>query len=372
MNPPCTDLSSFRADMLDQSALGQVCGSKRLFRDRYKVLRVIGRGGFGVTFLARDVYLPYHPYCVIKQLRPKVNDPITLQRALKRFEREAETLSKLGSHAQIPQLLDYFEVNGEFFLVQEYIQGMTLAREIRRFGVRSEAAVKQFLRELLPLLSYIHRHKVIHRDIKPQNLIRCNDGRLVLIDFGAVKEQIARIEDSSQKAPTTHFIGTVGFAPPEQLSMRPVYASDIYAVGVTCLYLLTGKSPLDFEYDPETGDIAWQSEVKVSDHFAKVLNKMLRNSPRERYQTADELLRALNLEPYLESLAPCLNVQASQPHPSSLSSGATDSDGYQSPIVRTAIAIREWKAKLQNKEAAKRHLVPIGATNRPNPNHPRR
>ncbi|MBD1863836.1 MULTISPECIES: serine/threonine-protein kinase [Trichocoleus] len=366
MAPSLADLSNFRANILNQTAPGQVCGSIQLFRDRYKVLRVLGRGGFGVTFLARDVSLPYHPLCVIKQLCPKVNDPVTLDRARKRFEQEAKTLSKLGSHAQIPQLLDYFEADGEFYLVQEYVRGSTLAREIRRYGPQSEVVVKRFLVEMLPLLRYVHSHRVIHRDIKPQNIIRCrDDGRLVLIDFGAVKEQIARLEDTSQRAPTTHFIGTVGFAPPEQLSMRPVFASDIYALGVTCVYLLTGKSPFDFDYDPSTGEIDWQGSAQVSEHFGRVLTKMLHHAPRDRYPSAEALLRALNLEPYLDSLSNCMTVQPHRPEPEH-SSTAGAADGYQSPITRTAIAIREWKTKLQNRNLIKqKHLVPVGAVTTP-------
>lgn len=362
------NLSHFRARILDQTPPGQACGSMQLFRDRYKVLRILGRGGFGVTFLARDITLPYHPLCVIKQLCPKVNDPATLSRARKRFEQEAKILGKLGSHAQIPQLLDYFEADGEFYLVQEYIRGATLAREVRRFGPQSETAVKAFLREMLPILRYVHSHRVIHRDLKPQNIIRCrDDNRLVLIDFGAVKEYIARLDDTSYRAPTTHFIGTVGFAPPEQLSMRPVYASDIYALGVTCLYLLTGKSPFDFDYDPMTGDIDWRSAVTVSEHFGKVLTKMLRNAPCDRYQSADELLRALNLEPYLDSLADCMSVQPQMVEPPlPVSASSTATDGYQSPIARTAAAIREWKAKLHHREMLHgKRLVPIGAASSP-------
>ncbi len=347
MNDPLADLSSFRADVADEARLNRDQGSKELFRDRYYVLRALGRGGFGVTFLARDISLPSQPYCVIKQLCPKVKDPVTFQRALKRFGQEAEILGRLGSHAQVPQLLDYFESNGEFYLVQEYIRGFTLARNMRRTGLWNETAIKHFLQELLPVLHYVHSNHVIHRDIKPQNLIRCqDDGRLVLIDFGAVKAQFAYIDDTSQKSPTTHFIGTLGFAPPEQLSMRPAYASDIYAVGVTCLYLMTGKSPIEFDYDPGTGDIRWQHLIQVSDHLGKVLNKMLKISLHERYHSVAEILRALHLEAYIDNLQPCLAVQ---PHP--LGEPETLPEGYVSPLMRNAIAIRGWKTKLRIRQA---------------------
>jgi len=342
-------LSNLRSSAQHQTRLGQLCGSRRLFRDRYRIIRALGRGGFGVTFLARDITLPGTPLCVIKQLCPKVSNPVILDRAKERFEREAKTLSQLGSHAQVPQLLDYFELDGEFYLIQEYIKGNTLAKEVKNGGVQSETAVKQFLREILPVLDYIHRHQVIHRDIKPPNIIRCqDDGRLVLIDFGAVKEQIAQVGEATQKATTTNFVGTVGFAPPEQLSLRPLYASDIYAVGVTCLYLLTGRPPLEFDYDPATGEIRWQEFVQVSDHFANILGKMLKISPRDRYRSAKQILRALDLEPHLDQLADCMNTQRRLANPDL--EEAASSDGYVSPISRTAAAIRDWRSRLQDKE----------------------
>lgn len=335
-----------------QPQLSQMCGTGQLFCQRYKVQHVLGRGGFGVTFLAEDVTLPGHPLCVIKQLCPKVSNPVALQRACQRFEREARILSQLGSHAQIPRLLDYFQVNGEFYLVQEYVRGCTLARQIKRHGAMNERQVKQFLAEILPVIDYVHRNRVIHRDIKPPNLIRCqDDGRLVLIDFGAVKEQLVRESASTQRTATTHFVGTLGFAPPEQLALRSTYASDIFAIGVTCLYLLTAKPPMEFDYDVITGEVRWQEFVQVSDHFAKILDKMLRISPRERYQSADELLRVLQLEPYLINLSDCLNTQ-----PPRLSEEPIP-DGYLSPIARTAIAIRRWQTRRKLKQQMNKSLV---------------
>ncbi|MGI0486214.1 protein kinase domain-containing protein [Pantanalinema rosaneae CENA516] len=359
MNGSLADLSNFRSKSLHQSPLGQLCGSRQRFRDRYEILKILGRGGFGVTFLARDAGLPGHPLCVIKQLCPKVSDPTALQRARKRFEQEAKTLSRLGNHAQIPMLLDYFEADGEFYLVQEYVRGYTLAREIRRSGPVSEAAVKQFLREILPLLQYIHDNRVIHRDIKPPNLIRCkDDGRLVLIDFGAVKEQISQIEDSGFKYPTTQFVGTVGFAPPEQLATRPVYASDIYAIGVTCLYLLSGKSPLEFDYEFISGEVRWQEHVQVSEHFGNVLSKMLKISPQERYQSAKDVLRAMELEPHFEHLVHCMNVRPRPFVESKLSLEEPHSAEYVPPLVQKAIAIRNWRNKMKARQVRHDRLQP--------------
>ena len=345
MDSSLPNLDQLRANPQHQTVLTQLCGSEELFRDRYQLLRTLGRGGFGVTYLAKDMALPSSPLCVIKLLCPKVSNPVVLHRASQRFEREAKILSQLGSHAQIPRLLDYFQVDGSFYLVQEYVRGRTLAKEIRNRGTLSELEVKHFLREILPVLSYVHEHQVIHRDIKPPNIIRCqDDGRLVLIDFGAVKEQFVQVSEDTQKAATTHFVGTLGFAPPEQLSLRASYSSDIFALGVTCLYMLTGKPPMEFSYDPRTGEVNWQDYVNVSEHFGKILEKMLRMAVRDRYQSAEELLRFLNLEPYLGKLSDCLHVQ---PRFSDLPDEAEllARNGYLPPIMRAAVAIRRWRAR---------------------------
>ncbi len=346
MDCSVSDLSNFRADVRDQTHLGQLCGSEQRFCDRYEILKILGRGGFGITFLAKDASLPGQPLCVIKQLCPRVNDAAALQQARKRFEQEAATLSKLGSHAQIPQLLNYFETAGEFYLVQEYVRGHTLTKIVKRYGPFAEVGVKQFLKEFLPLLQYVHNNRVIHRDIKPPNLIRCrDDGRLVLIDFGAVKEQLAQVSDSSARPTSTQFVGTVGFAPPEQLASRPIYASDIYALGVTCLYLLSGKPPLEFDYEFLTGDVRWSDFVAVSDHFGTVLSKMLKVSPQERFQSVGEVIRALELEPYFDNLVHCMNIKP-KPFPHTAAEETT-AESYVPPMVRTATAIRDWQAKLK-------------------------
>lgn len=284
----------------------QACGHPIMLRNRYRVLKTLGQGGFGATFLARDESLPGNPSCVIKQLRPATTTSQVLEMAQKLFEREARTLGKIGNHPQVPRLLDFFQDNQQFYLVQEYISGLTLQQEIKQCGPLSEAGVKQFLSEVLPLIKYIHSQEVIHRDIKPANLIRREqDRKLVLIDFGAVKDEVnqAAVANTSDQTALTNFaIGTPGFAPPEQMALRPVYASDIYALGVTSVYLLTGKSPKDLDYNPSTGEMVWRKSVQVSDHFATVLKKMLEASVRHRYQTAEEILRALDLEPYFDSL----------------------------------------------------------------------
>jgi serine/threonine protein kinase len=353
MNPSVARLDSLRLSPQHQTQLGQMCGSDELFHDRYSIQRVLGRGGFGVTFLAQDARLPGHPLCVVKQLCPKVNNPLTLRRAEQRFEREATILGQLGSHAQVPRLLDYFEEDDQFFLVQEYIKGWTLAKEVKREGTLSEAAVKRFLLEILPVLTYIHEHGVIHRDIKPPNILRSqDDGRLVLIDFGAVKEQFVAPHLATDRGSTTHFVGTLGFAPAEQLALRPTYASDIFALGITCLYMLTGRPPMEFSSDSATGEVCWREFVTVSDHFGKVLDRMLKVTLRDRFQSAAEIGRALELEPHLDALQPCLNHV--RPAREEMSDAALISGGgYLPPTVRTAIAIRRWNSKMSEKASRK-------------------
>ena len=320
------------------------CGSKLLLRDRYRVIQALGQGGFGATFLAIDESLPGQPNCVIKQLRPSTAAPHILQMARELFEREAQTLGRIGNHPQVPRLLDYFEVNQEFYLVQEYVSGSTLQQEVKRSGPLSELGVKHFLSEVLPVLEYIHSNRVIHRDIKPANMIRrAQDGKLVLIDFGAVKHQTAQSQEASdQTALTAYAIGTPGFAPPEQMAMRPVPASDIYALGVTCIYLLTGKSPKDLDYDPATGELMWQKYIHISDHFDGVLKKMLEISVRHRYQSASEIFRALDLEPYLDSLSSGMvsSQRSTLRNPNSRSDPGDSQGAPSSPAARAAMAIR--------------------------------
>ncbi len=362
LNPACP-----HPENLTHTELCQACGSKLLLRDRYRVVRSLGQGGFGATFLANDESLPGNPYCVIKQLRPVVSSPHVLQMARELFRREAKTLGKIGNHPQVPRLLDYFEASQEFYLVQEFISGSTLQQEVKQCGPFSEAGVKQFLSEVLPMMQYVHAQQVIHRDIKPANLIRrSQDKKLVLIDFGAVKDQVSPIRAGAteQTALTAYAIGTPGYAPPEQMAMRPVYASDIYALGVTCVYLLTGKSPKDLDYDSTTGEVLWREQVHVSDHFATVLKKMLEVSVRHRYQTAGEVLRALDLEPYLDSLAQNMSKPVRASRANGLTNGTPSGDlsGSLFPSSRSAKMAASIRAR-QSKSGMDSSGLPISGGN---------
>lgn len=293
----------------------QACGGDLLLQQRFYIRKILGQGGFGATFLANDLSLPGQPACVVKQLRPSSTDRSFLRMARELFGREAKTLGQLGDHPQVPRLLAYFEAQENFYLVQEFVRGRNLQQEVKKNGPFSEAGIRQFLSEILPILGHIHTHEVIHRDIKPANIIRRElDKKLVMIDFGAVKNQVNQADAANPDitALTQFAVGTPGFAPPEQMAMRPVYASDIYGLGITCVYLLVGKSPKDLGYNPLTGSIEWEKYVNVSDHLRGVLARMLEMAVRDRYQTADEVLRALDMEPYLDSLAEGL-VNAPQP-----------------------------------------------------------
>ncbi|NER79811.1 MAG: serine/threonine protein kinase [Leptolyngbya sp. SIO1D8] len=349
-SPP--KLSAYREAPQRQARRKLLHQPGQLFRERYRIVKVLASGGFGVTYLTQDGGIPGSPLCVIKQLCPKVNSPMALERAKRRFRQEAKVLAKVGSHSQIPKLLDYFTINEEFYLVQEYIPGEVLTKEVRRHGPQNERQVKQFLKEIVPVVKFIHRCRIIHRDIKPPNLIRCeDDGRLVLIDFGAVRECLGDIGDGSLQHSLTQFVGTPGFAPPEQQALRPTYASDIYALGMTCLFLLTGKTPIEFDTDPKTGDILWQHLVDVSDHFSGILNKMLRSDVADRYQTVDDLMRVLVLEDHMDQLSPGLSYQPRAQDDSAADLDDLMLDGYLTPVQRQAIGIRRWRSRKHKRKA---------------------
>jgi serine/threonine-protein kinase len=272
-----------------------------LLNNRYQVIQVLGAGGFGETFLAEDTHMPSRRRCVIKQLKPITNDPQTYQMIQERFTREAATLEYLGkSSDQIPELYAYFSENGQFYLVQEWIQGQTLREVVQAKGYESETTVRGILLSLLSVLDYIHSKGIIHRDIKPDNIIlRSVDGKPVLIDFGAVKETIRSVVSSSRYPTQSMVIGTPGYMPSEQALGRPVYATDIYSLGVTAIYLLTGKPPHELETDQQTGEILWHHYApQVSPNLAQVLNQAMKPHAGDRYTTASKMLHALQSANY--------------------------------------------------------------------------
>jgi serine/threonine protein kinase len=306
----------------------------RIIAKQYLIQSLLGRGGFGITFLARNIYLPGQPLCVIKKLALRSTDPELIGIAHKQFELESLSLSRLGSHAQIPSLLDYFKIGTDWYLVEEYIPGILLSRIIRNQRKFTELEVENFLTQMLRVLEYIHSHHLIHRDIKPQNIILCQtDRRFVLVDFGAVKDLYPTTAE--KQGENSRAIGTPGFAPPEQLTNRPVSASDIYALGMTCIYLLTGKEPSELPTDPHTCELIWAEDLEISIGLIEIINKMIQIPLIDRYQSATQVLTALENR----SIRAKLRAYLDQKHAVAKSENS-GSLGYYPAVVHWALGIR--------------------------------
>lgn len=265
------------------------CGTKLLLKERYRTIKPLGQGGFGKTFLAVDEDKPSHPPCVIKQFFPQAQGTSTLQKAAELFNQEAIRLDELGKHPQIPDLFAYFSQDGQQYLVQEFIEGQDLSKELASQGYFKETQIESLLNNLLPVLQFVHQHQVIHRDIKPENIIRRKkDNQLFLVDFGAAKAV------AGAQGKTGTVIGSMGFVAPEQTIGKALFASDIYSLGVTCIHLLTGLHPFDL-FDPNQGIWVWRQMLKkpISDRLATILDKMLQSAINLRYQSAPEILKDL-------------------------------------------------------------------------------
>ncbi|RMG08845.1 MAG: serine/threonine protein kinase, partial [Cyanobacteria bacterium J055] len=268
-----------------------------LLNSRYRVIRTLGRGGFGETFLAQDTHMPSGRYCVIKQLKPsESSDSQVMQLIRERFAREAAILEELGEgHSQIPNLFAYFSEGGQFYLVQEWIEGLTLGNRIATQGPMSDREVAALLDRLLPVLEYVHSKRIVHRDIKPDNIIlRQSDGFPVLIDFGAVRETMATAMTTGGNVTKSIVIGTPGFMSSEQAAGRPTYSSDLYSLGLTAIYALTGKMPQEIPTDPQTGALLWQPQaLGVDPRLSVVLDKAVEPHPRDRYTSVAQMQAAL-------------------------------------------------------------------------------
>jgi len=269
-----------------------------ILRGRYKIVSSLGSGGFGKTFLAQDLDLPGHPQCVVKQLKPQSNHPFVLQTSRRLFDQEAQILHQLGNHSQIPRLLAHFEENQEFYLVQELIIGHDLKQELPLGQHWSQKQVVVLLTDILQILEYVHQQNVIHRDLKPANLIRrTSDGKLVLIDFGAVKQVSTQTIDAQGEQSLTIAIGTPGYIPAEQLQGKPRLSSDIYALGMLGIQALTGVLPNQLPENSNTGEVSWRNQLEVEQvqgsPLLDILDKMVLRDFRQRYQNATEVLQIL-------------------------------------------------------------------------------
>ena len=262
----------------------------KILGGRYHIVNELASGAFGKTYLAEDRHRPGNPVCVVKQLIPQVVNQITLRL----FNTEAEILEKLGNHDRIPRLFAHFQENQEFYLVQEFISGHNLEEELPPSQQWSEDRVIHLLREILEVLTFVHQQNAIHRDIKPENIRRRQDGKIVLIDFGAVKQIGTQVANAtiSPISPNTISVGTPGYMPSEQRNGKPRFSSDVYAVGMIGIQALTGIYPYLLPEDADA-EIIWRNRANVSSDLADVLDKMVRYDFRQRYLSAVEALVAI-------------------------------------------------------------------------------
>jgi tetratricopeptide (TPR) repeat protein len=271
----------------------------QLLDRRYRIVQILSSGAFGQTYLAADMRRPGHPHCVVKQLRPPNNNSHVLKTALRLFEKEAEILEKLGRHPQIPMLLAYFEENDNFYLVEEFIEGHPLNKELIPGSPWYEARVVQLLIEILEVLVFVHENNVIHRDVNPSNIVRRkSDQQLVLIDFGSVKEVSNQLVNGNGQSMRTIATGTPSYMPIEQFQGNPQFSSDLYAVGMVAIQAMTGLESSDLPklQDPSlssTGEVSWRHRANVSVGLGQIIDKMVHHYYGKRYASAQEVLTDL-------------------------------------------------------------------------------
>ena len=303
-SPIVQEIISQQDDLQDLLKLREAEVIGLMLGNRYRITRLLGSGGFGETYVAQDTQRPGSPICVVKQLRIISDDPKAHQLGQRFFLSEAETLERLGHHDQIPRLLAYFEAQNAFYLVEEMIEGHLLREELASRQPQSPIYVLHLLKDLLPVVGFVHSQGVIHRDIKPSNLIRRHsDRRLVLIDFGAVKEISNPLADADPSLTATVSVGTQGYMPSEQAAGMPKFASDLYALGITALEALTGIPAYALKRDP-SGDIIWRyAAPDTHSTFADLVSQMVRYDFSDRYQSAWEVLRDLEVvEQHLQTI----------------------------------------------------------------------
>lgn len=259
-----------------------------LLSSRYNVLKSLGKGGCAETFLAEDTHLPSKRKCVVKQLKPAIGDPATYDLVKERFKKEAEILEAVGDHDQIPQLYAFFEDAGETYLVEQWFDGLTLTQKVARDGVSDDDFVRDFLVCILPIISFLHGKGIIHRDIKPDNIIlREPDGMPVLIDFGTVKDKEATVLNLAVGSPSM-MVTSRGYTAPEQAAGFPVEASDLFSLGMTAIFILTGKNPSSLK--SSNGRVLWYPSVPNNNYMdvklTQTIHKAIEPLVSDRFQDA--------------------------------------------------------------------------------------
>jgi serine/threonine-protein kinase len=268
--------------------------SGTILQSRYRIVRQLGHGGFGRTYLAEDIGR-FDEKCAVKEFEPQQEEALS-EKSLQLFQREATILYNID-HPQIPKFQAIFEEDQRLFLVQDYVDGTTyrelLNQRIAQGMAFSEAEVRQFLQQMLPVLAHIHSKGIIHRDISPDNIIQRHSDRLpVLIDFGVVKEVFTRIQRVGAPTHATS-VGKLGYAPSEQIQSGRAYpSSDLYSLAVTAMVMLTGKEPQAL-FDDHNLTWNWQAYTNVSPSLADVLNRAVNYRPGDRYQSVSEMAQAL-------------------------------------------------------------------------------
>ncbi len=290
--PPPRRASSQPAEVLPEGT--KVAG-------RYTIKKMLGQGGFGFSYLVEDTQR-FGELCVLKELRPMQKQGEFLEKAIELFQREAKTLHSID-HPQIPKFLASFTQARRLFIVQEYIDGITYLKLLQRRKKQSklftEAEVVYWLVHMLQVLDYLHSLNIMHRDISPENVMFSRDRNLpILIDFGLVNNTISGTltesitQGESLKSSVTA-VGKFGYSPPEQMYGKCTPASDLYALGVTALVLLTGEHPRNL-MDDKTLELQWRQHATVSPQLAKILDTMIRQKPQERFQSASDVFAQLS------------------------------------------------------------------------------
>jgi serine/threonine protein kinase len=272
----------------------------QLLTGRYLILEQLGAGGFSETYLARDKYLPHHPLCVAKCLKLSSHNTLPLDTAQRLFHSEAQVLGELGQHHdQIPTLLAFSHDQESAYQIQQYIEGKSLGQWLQQGQSFNSATAIALLVDVLPVLQFVHTHQIVHRDIKPSNLIHSTrSNRITLIDFGAacrLTQTATGWQPDGEEADLA--IGTPGYMPPEQQSGQVQFNSDLYALGVSIIFLLTGIHPRKLDHNPLTGELEWSSQIPqgaIHPGLAQVLGGMVRHRASDRYATVAAVMEALS------------------------------------------------------------------------------